>query len=94
MKNPKTIKKIIMIHLKKKYKKLQLLNKNNGCHQDTFIKMMEEVSRRINFINFIKSDIEKKINFCLTKTNESVNKSFRDSWKKNTEKMELINTKA
>ena len=78
-----------MIHQKKKYKELQLLNKNNDCHQDTFIKMMEEVSRKINITNFIKSDIEKKINFCLTKTNESVNKSFRNLWKKNTEKNKI-----
>ena len=78
-----------MIHLKKKYKELQLSNENNGCHQDTFIKMMEEVSKKINITNFIKSDIENKINFCLTETNESINKRFRDLWKKNTEKNEI-----
>ena len=48
--------------------------------------MMEKVFKKINITNFIKSDIENKINFCLTKTNESINKSFRNLWKKNTEK--------
>ena len=48
--------------------------------------MIEEISQKTNLTNFIKSDIENKINFCLTETNEAENKKFRDLWKKNTEK--------
>ena len=62
-----------------KYGELQLKNVNNGCHQDTFIKMMEEISRKIDISNFIHTEIEKKINYCLKEANENENESFKNT---------------
>ena len=68
---------------------------NNSCHQDTFLKLMEEVSRNTDIFTFCTTEVENKIKFCLNEIDPNINQDNRLKWKRNIEKngidqMEII----
>jgi ribonuclease HI len=59
---------------------------NNSCHQDTFLKLMEEVSRNTDIFTFCTTEVENKIKFCLNEIDPNINQDNRIKWKRNIEK--------